>query len=70
MTARERANALFDSARTNFDDVTRDDVERAILAAQSDERERCIQAVRDAGGDNEDYHVEAIERLPPEDVKP
>jgi hypothetical protein len=84
MTARQRAEATLVLALPGFDPKQApftlvNTVELAILAAQSDERERCAKAVFDHCPTNKDtgrpcpgcygafVHVRA---LPPEDVKP
>lgn len=40
-----------------------DELRAALATARAEERERCIEAVDDAGGDNSQYHIAAIRAL-------
>ena len=40
-----------------------DRLRAALATARKDERERCIKAIDDAGGDNTVYHIEAIRNM-------
>jgi chromosome segregation ATPase len=41
------------------------ELQAELATARADERERCEQAVDDAGGDNKQYHIDAIRALQP-----
>jgi hypothetical protein len=74
MTARERAEGVVRAmgyTRPSAIELHRRKVEAAILAAQSDERERCAHELDCwRGGGPLEVIAAALRALPPEDVKP
>ena len=62
-TTKQREHDLRYSGPMRTEVVTLDQLTAAIAAARVQENERCAKAVYDAGGDNTDYHMQAIRAL-------